>query len=103
MHDTVALRSELTHLMTKANELVLGRKSVSSIFCVGRTYDHHNTKAIDVEEMGLPLPTADQRHSVDKTRLNDTLRNNNKKPLQVLEDCDIYYKMVRVKKRKAIR
>jgi len=46
-------------------------------------------KAIDMEEMGLPLPTADQRHSVDKTRLNDTLRNNKRKPWQELEDCDI--------------
>jgi len=89
-HDTVALRSELIHLMTKANELVLGRKSVSSIFCVERTYNHHhNMKAIDMEEMGLPLPTADQHHSVDKTGLNDTLRNNKRKPRQELEDCDI--------------
>jgi len=39
--------------------------------------------------MGLPLPTADQHHSVDKTGLNDTLRNNKRKPRQELEDCDI--------------
>jgi hypothetical protein len=88
-HDTVALRSELSHLMTKAYELVLGRKSENSIFCDGRIFYHHDVKGINVEEMGLPLPTADQRCSVDKTRLNDTLRNNKRKPRQEPEDCVI--------------
>lgn len=82
-HNTLALRSELTHLMTKAHELVFGREE-NSVFCDGRTY-HNDVKGLDVKAMRLPM--ADQGRSFDKTRLNDIVRDKKRKPRQEPECC----------------
>lgn len=88
IHDSVALREELIHLMTKAYELLLGHKSASRIFCDRRVY-HHDTKGIEVEVISPPLPLADGSANVDVAGRNDGLKQKKRKPRQDVEEYGI--------------